>query len=72
MMTIVISTIQGFCKNNYKEGDEIDFSLGWGICEARTGTGEINTYFANNEQGEVEILDVKYLNLEESIPEDVL
>ena len=35
-----IDSIQGFRKNNYKEGDELDFSFGWGICEARAGTHE--------------------------------
>ena len=85
-----IDSIQAFRKNNYKEGDEVDFSIGWGICEARTGTyegrnciiateglevpyghslGDINTYFAYNEQGKVEILNVEYFNLEESVKE---
>lgn len=35
-----IDSIQAFRKNNYKEGDEVDFSIGWGICEVRTGTYE--------------------------------
>lgn len=35
-----IDTIQSYRKNNYKEGDEVDFSSGWGICEAKTGTYE--------------------------------
>jgi hypothetical protein len=83
-----IDSIQAFLKNNYKAGDVVDFSLGWGICEARTGTyegrnciiateglevpyghgiGDINTYFAYNKQGKIEILSVEYFNSEEPI-----
>ncbi len=77
-----IDTIKYYRENNYKEGDEVGSSLGWGICEAKTGTyegrnciiateglevpyghglGDINTYFAYNEQGKVEILNVEFL-----------
>ena len=77
-----IDAIKYYRENNYKEGDEVGSSLGWGICEAKTGTyegrnciiateilevpyghglGDINTYFAYNEQGKVEILNVEFL-----------
>ena len=77
-----IDSIQAFRKNNYKQGDKIDSSLGWGISAAKIGTyegrncviateglevpyghglGDINTYFAYNKKGILEILKVEFL-----------